>query len=647
MPRLVVGGERGVLEYVGTVSENHRRDVCFSSSRRPVCLLSFVVVVSNLSTLAKEEDDGDDGDEEEEEETHREDEKETRRFKMPGDNETFYLRYYASARYANNSNYRNDSLIRKEMCVSSLLIQEIKRIIKESEILKEDDSKWPQKNKDGRQELEIRLGNEHISFETAKIGSLVDVTESADPEGLRVFYYLVQDLKALVFSLISLHFKLYIGPFTVDLAILALPRDRMTPFARSSGAALLDSTARLALQLLRLCYSACAPYLRLPAQSILCPTVKAVSMPTHSDISAHTQVSASSNAPTRPTCPPENDRITSWIESAEGRINAAADNGSLTAQSPPTTAGERPDSDSAMTTDEALSPQQREQGQQSQGSEPATGGGSTSTDAATTMHSPGTENIGAAGSGIVESLATAEEVRSPVSDSTAITDDNDETDEPMTPTTSVSAATEIKDEQREPAATAAPAIPDILATHRTSMSFEYSDARSEQQIYTVDVEIKNVDMSESYLCGYLKIKGLTPDHPTLTTFFEGEIIGTKHTFQTRHEDWGATEKTDMHHWSRFPAWRPLSRLAKQPDFTFKDYAQRENIFMRWKEAFLVPDHRVKTISGASFEGFYYICFNQVQGTISGIYFHAKSEKHQQLELKPVENYGCCAAIEFR
>ncbi|KAI7349560.1 Protein mago [Hortaea werneckii] len=147
-------------------------------------------------------------------------------------NEPFYLRYYsghsgrfgheflefdfrvvdegrsAVARYANNSNYRNDSLIRKEMCVSSLMIQEIKRIIQESEIMKEDDTKWPQKNKDGRQELEIRLGSEHISFETAKIGSLVDVNESEDPEGLRVFYYLVQDLKALVFSLISLHFKI-------------------------------------------------------------------------------------------------------------------------------------------------------------------------------------------------------------------------------------------------------------------------------------------------------------------------------------------------------------------------------------------------------------------------------------------------------
>jgi protein mago nashi len=44
-------------------------------------------------------------------------------------------------------------------------------------------------------------------MQTAKIGSLVDVNESEDPEGLRVFYYLVQDLKALVFSLISLHFK--------------------------------------------------------------------------------------------------------------------------------------------------------------------------------------------------------------------------------------------------------------------------------------------------------------------------------------------------------------------------------------------------------------------------------------------------------
>ena len=50
------------------------------------------------------------------------------------------------------------------------------------------------------------------------------------------------------------------------------------------------------------------------------------------------------------------------------------------------------------------------------------------------------------------------------------------------------------------------------------------------------------------------------------------------------------------------------------------------MFMRWKERFLVPNHQVKEINGASFDGFYYICFNQVVGTVSGIYFHAKSEK---------------------
>lgn len=32
-------------------------------------------------------------------------------------------------------------------------------------------------------------------LKTAKIGSLVDIQDSEDPEGLRVFYYLVQDLK--------------------------------------------------------------------------------------------------------------------------------------------------------------------------------------------------------------------------------------------------------------------------------------------------------------------------------------------------------------------------------------------------------------------------------------------------------------------
>merc|ERR1712233_62631 len=112
---------------------------------------------------------------------------------MPGVSEDFYIRYYVGhkgkfgheflefefrpdgkMRYANNSNYKNDTMIRKEAYVNRCVLSELKRIIEDSEILREDDNMWPR----------------------------------PDPEGLRTFYYLVQDLKCLVFSLIGLHFKI-------------------------------------------------------------------------------------------------------------------------------------------------------------------------------------------------------------------------------------------------------------------------------------------------------------------------------------------------------------------------------------------------------------------------------------------------------
>ncbi|CAH0488072.1 unnamed protein product [Peronospora effusa] len=120
----------------------------------------------------------------------------------------FEFRADGKLRYANNSNYKKDSMIRKEMTVSKSVIDEVKRIISDSEITKEDDKEWPEPDRVGRQELEIVLGNDHISFTCAKIGSLLDVQDSKDPEGLHVLYFLVQDLKCLVFSLITLHFKI-------------------------------------------------------------------------------------------------------------------------------------------------------------------------------------------------------------------------------------------------------------------------------------------------------------------------------------------------------------------------------------------------------------------------------------------------------
>ncbi|KAF3928853.1 hypothetical protein ABW20_dc0102308 [Dactylellina cionopaga] len=171
--------------------------------------------------------------------------------------------------------------------------------------------------------------------------------------------------------------------------------------------------------------------------------------------------------------------------------------------------------------------------------------------------------------------------------------------------------------------------------------------QSDKQTYTVNVEIKHVDMRESFLCGYLCIQGLTQDNPTLTTYFEGELIGSKYAFKTKNKSWGANEKIDLQHWGRFPAYRPLSKTSKPKEYHTKDFGEQEHIFMRWKEYFLVPNHRVKELTGASFDGFYYICFSQVTGNVSGIYFHSNSEKWQQLELKHVPDNGVHGSIEFR
>ncbi|KAG8217741.1 vacuolar import and degradation protein-domain-containing protein [Butyriboletus roseoflavus] len=116
--------------------------------------------------------------------------------------------------------------------------------------------------------------------------------------------------------------------------------------------------------------------------------------------------------------------------------------------------------------------------------------------------------------------------------------------------------------------------------------------------------LKDVDFSSSFLCGYLRIRGLTDDWPELTTYFDAEIIGSRYGFLT--QKWGANEQEDMVHWQRFPAFRHVKNELRRPHLTMPD-RDRGAVFMRWKERFLVPDHRVQDITGASFAGFYYVC----------------------------------------
>jgi hypothetical protein len=97
--------------------------------------------------------------------------------------------------------------------------------------------------------------------------------------------------------------------------------------------------------------------------------------------------------------------------------------------------------------------------------------------------------------------------------------------------------------------------------------------------------------------------------------------------------------------SQFAAFRPFADHFNRDGFSF-DAESCEYLFMRWKEHFLVPDHRIETVAGASFAGFYYICFHRAKGAVSGFYFHNNSELFQALELTPVPA-NAFSSFEYR
>lgn len=78
------------------------------------------------------------------------------------------------------------------LCVSCACSPGCDTLYESSQIMKEDDNNWPMPDRVGKQELEIKMNGEHICFNTTKLGSVLQVQQSKDPDGLRIFYYLVQ-----------------------------------------------------------------------------------------------------------------------------------------------------------------------------------------------------------------------------------------------------------------------------------------------------------------------------------------------------------------------------------------------------------------------------------------------------------------------
>lgn len=189
-----------------------------------------------------------------------------------------------------------------------------------------------------------------------------------------------------------------------------------------------------------------------------------------------------------------------------------------------------------------------------------------------------------------------------------------------------------------------PHTTDILRPGSTFVGTQQSG----RSTYEVKVELKYVDLDQSFFCGYINIKGLTESRPELITYFESEIVSKDVSFFTRDKSWGANADIDIQHWSKFPAWHTTLPVKKILDKSYihKEPFKNQYLFMRWKEKFLVPDAKSDDLEGASFAGFYYICYNQVTGDVSGLYYHKSSERFQQLELCHVPTNGVVPTFQF-
>eukprot|EP00834_Sanchytrium_tribonematis_P005443 NODE_329_length_9526_cov_0.701708.p2 type:complete len:307 gc:universal NODE_329_length_9526_cov_0.701708:5545-4625(-) len=151
--------------------------------------------------------------------------------------------------------------------------------------------------------------------------------------------------------------------------------------------------------------------------------------------------------------------------------------------------------------------------------------------------------------------------------------------------------------------------------------------------YNVEITINDVQLDKSYVSGYIMIEGITKAVDKLTTFFDGEMIGKHHSFLTRK--WQTNEEIDKMHWVKFPSFRTFKydAVMNHEDFEFDVRQNQDFVYFRFKEHFLVPDHHIQQIPGASFAGFYYICIQLSTQRIQGYYYHSSSQWFQKLDLR--------------
>ncbi|EJS43657.1 YGR066C [Saccharomyces arboricola H-6] len=184
--------------------------------------------------------------------------------------------------------------------------------------------------------------------------------------------------------------------------------------------------------------------------------------------------------------------------------------------------------------------------------------------------------------------------------------------------------------------------------------------------YTVEVKIDTVNLPlyktsqslDPHVTGTFTIRNLTPVLDKVVTLFEGYVI-TYDQYPLCSLHWPAEEtldpymaqrESDCSHWKRFghfsPGYWSLSeRNFGQYNGENTEFMSQRYIYLKWKERFLLDNedqdnqtlNNIYHLEGASFEGFYYVCLDQVTGSMEGYYYHPACELFQKLELLPTNS----------
>lgn len=148
--------------------------------------------------------------------------------------------------------------------------------------------------------------------------------------------------------------------------------------------------------------------------------------------------------------------------------------------------------------------------------------------------------------------------------------------------------------------------------------------------WNVRVVIDYVDFSKGEVFGTMMASNVPGAESPVVTYFEGEIIDNENsTFYSNPDASARTCLSELRHWSRFPAFRPLRDTVLDEDGRAPALKDSRKVFMRWKEkCFLSGGDCRLTIAGL-----YYVTLDRKNGDINAYYFDPNSAPEQKMILR--------------